>query len=325
MLVEAMVARARGRKLSASPGTVPTTRCTSRSCRRPDSTDVDGDEWRFSSRPGELAHRGVGAGSSNSCETPSTGAFGSTTSTVCFRGRPYGVREGVAPVLLVAALIVHTDEVALYEHGTFRPVLSGDVVERLLRNPANFEIKHFATRNGSRGEFLRSGRRARDRDVVAIETRQLGSVLAVLSRLVVADERPAGAREANRLPREATRCVRSALLLATEPDDLLFRAIPEPSAETPLPARASTRRPTSVRSPRAFVRPCTELAGRLPGAPSEVRRSSRNFGTERRPTREPRCPARDLQGKVIDPRVARCSSLSPPTFQVRTSGPSTSP
>ena len=54
---------------------------------------------------------------------------------------PYGVREGVAPLLVMAVMIAGSDDLALYEHGTFRPRLNPDVCERLLRNPGNFEVK----------------------------------------------------------------------------------------------------------------------------------------------------------------------------------------
>ena len=63
---------------------------------------------------------------------------------------PFGLRVGIAPVLLIAVIRVHADEFALYEHGTFRPRLSADVCERLLRNPGNFELKCFGTRSKPR-------------------------------------------------------------------------------------------------------------------------------------------------------------------------------
>ena len=63
--------------------------------------------------------------------------------------------------------------------------LSGDVIERLLRNPGNFEIKHFANRTGARADFLAAvaSELGIQRPSIAT-TRRVGSVLAVLTRLV---------------------------------------------------------------------------------------------------------------------------------------------
>ncbi len=63
---------------------------------------------------------------------------------------PFGVRPGLAPVLVVTAMLVLAEDVALFEHGTFRPALSAQILERLLRNPGNFELKYFAAGSGSR-------------------------------------------------------------------------------------------------------------------------------------------------------------------------------
>ena len=51
---------------------------------------------------------------------------------------PYGVRPGTASLLVVVALIISSGELALYEHGTFKPRLTDDLCERLIRNPSKF-------------------------------------------------------------------------------------------------------------------------------------------------------------------------------------------
>ena len=139
---------------------------------------------------------------------------------------PIGMKAGVIPVFLTAALLAYRDEIAIYEHGTFKPVLSADLSERMVRNPGHFEIKHFANTTGGRAE------------VVAALGSQLGvgsgsrrhrvaNVIAVVGRLVWM---------ARRLDRFALRtrdlggdaiAVRSALVAAVEPDHLLFEALPE--------------------------------------------------------------------------------------------------
>jgi hypothetical protein len=55
---------------------------------------------------------------------------------------PFGLKDGVLPVLLAATLLYYDTEVALYEQGTFVPVLTTAVFERILRSPDLFEAQH---------------------------------------------------------------------------------------------------------------------------------------------------------------------------------------
>jgi len=150
---------------------------------------------------------------------------------------PYGLRAGIAPIILVASLIVNVEEVALYEHGTFRPVLTADLVERLLRNPGNFELKHFSSRAGIRAEFLA---RIADRlGVIASAkpgTERGGSVLSVVSHLLRGiRSMPKHIQKTGHLTDDA-RVVRRAFLTETEPDELIFSVIPKALGKEPIPA-----------------------------------------------------------------------------------------
>jgi hypothetical protein len=136
---------------------------------------------------------------------------------------PYGLREGPAPLLLIAALVAHADEFALYEHGTFKPTPTADVCERLLRNPHNFEVKCYAASSGARAELVREAA-----SVLGVATRSgaaLG-VVSVVGRLVslIANLHDY-AKRTNVLSAEAIR-LRAAALQATEPDVLLFADVP---------------------------------------------------------------------------------------------------
>ena len=138
---------------------------------------------------------------------------------------PYGMRSGAIPVLLIAALLAHADQVALYEHGTFKPALTTELAERLARNPGHFAISHVSTQDGARREFVEA---ATERFELARHTRgSIPGVLTIVGHLVrCAGSLPAYTRQTTRLSREATE-LRRALLTATEPDQLLFVAIPE--------------------------------------------------------------------------------------------------
>jgi hypothetical protein len=147
---------------------------------------------------------------------------------------PHGLRAGVAGMVLVAALLHRSADIAIYEHGTFKPRLDGALVDRLVRNPRNFAVKHLAAADG---------RSIRGR-VVAGLAEALGTPSAVLP-VTTALVRLLGARgkwirtsrrlhltwtpdaEPPELERvAAAAAVRDAILNANEPDELLFKALP---------------------------------------------------------------------------------------------------
>ena len=150
---------------------------------------------------------------------------------------PLGIRTGIAPVFLIAAIIIQSDEIALYEHGTFIPGLTDDLIERLLKNPQNFALKHFASRTGSRAKVLDS---LTKRLGIKLTTDRSGdpaaSVLGVVSHLVAAVAAvPPHIQRTAHLSSQAV-AVRKHLLEATEPDELIFKAVPAALKLKPVPA-----------------------------------------------------------------------------------------
>lgn len=57
------------------------------------------------------------------------------------RARPYGLTDGVLPVLLIAALLCWEDEILLYEDGALVTQLEPALAERLLRRPQDYTIQ----------------------------------------------------------------------------------------------------------------------------------------------------------------------------------------
>ena len=102
---------------------------------------------------------------------------------------PIGMKAGVIPVFLTVALLVRRDDIAIYEHGTFKPLLTADLSERMVRNPGHFEIKHFANTAGARGQVVAAlakrlgvgvgSRRYRVANVVAV----VGHLVTIARRL----------------------------------------------------------------------------------------------------------------------------------------------
>ena len=138
---------------------------------------------------------------------------------------PVGMKRGVVPVFVTAALITRSEDIALYEHGTFAPVLVPELSERMIRNPGHFEVKHFANTTGARLQVVeavagRLGVRP------ALGRVRVENVLAIVGQLVARARRLDRFTRRTRTLRAETLEVRDALFRAVEPDELLFQDLP---------------------------------------------------------------------------------------------------
>lgn len=138
---------------------------------------------------------------------------------------PYGVKAGVLPLIVTAALLARADRMAIYEHGTFQLGLSPELSERMVRNPEHFEVKHFANVSGHRRDALNALAERFGIDA-SLNDRRVGNVLAVTLHLASRMRRlEQWTRRTSHLTAEAL-AVRDALNEATEPDVLLFELLP---------------------------------------------------------------------------------------------------
>lgn len=173
------------------------------------------------------------------------------------RESPFGVRDGVTPLLLALVLRTQAHELAVYEHGTFLHRFGASDFQRLIKGPQNFEIQHCQIA-GVRLEVFDallqsfasgpSGRRLDLLDVV----RPLCQFAAQL---------PEYTRKASVLSPIAL-SVRSALLDAREPLRLLFDELPRACECQPFEPGA----PLRARDAKLFV-------GRLQEAIEELRQA----------------------------------------------------
>ena len=214
------------------------------------------------------------------------------------QSRPIGMRAGVIPVFLTAALLARRDDVALYEHGTFKPLLTPDLVERLVRNPTHFEIKHFASTRGAR------------RQVVAALARRLGaergsrryrvaSVVAVVGRLVSTARRlDRFTLRASDLGEDAL-AVRNVLVAAVEPDQLLFEALPATLGFPPVGASARGYADADAYA-QTVAAALGELSGRTDGLLAELFALLLESSAETS-RQAVSAQAASLEGQVLDP------------------------
>jgi hypothetical protein len=64
-----------------------------------------------------------------------------TTLNARLRAKPYGLADGLVPLLLCAVLLYHEDEVVVYEDGRFITELDTATYERLIKRPENFSLQ----------------------------------------------------------------------------------------------------------------------------------------------------------------------------------------
>jgi len=56
---------------------------------------------------------------------------------------PYGVKEGVLPILYVAVIIANQDELAIYENRVFKPRFTEEMIEHFVKRPDEFTFQRF--------------------------------------------------------------------------------------------------------------------------------------------------------------------------------------
>ncbi|MET0462741.1 MAG: hypothetical protein ABW007_06290 [Chitinophagaceae bacterium] len=138
------------------------------------------------------------------------------------RKAPFGVRDGVSPILLAVFSSIHEQHVAFYDNGVFMRQMTGLDYLRLTKLPGNFEIQYcrFA---GVRTTLYEKLLRILE---LRSETGGKADLLDVVRPLCVfAAQLPQYTHRTKNLTAQA-QAVRTALMSAREPAPLLFRELP---------------------------------------------------------------------------------------------------
>lgn len=145
------------------------------------------------------------------------------------RAPPFGVREGLLPLLLAVFVKVHEADVAIYERGTFLRHVGGVEFLRLTKAPETFDVQFYPVA-GIRADLFEHlleilGRRA--------PGHRPPRLLDVVTPLVTfAAQLPEYVLETRTI--SATACaVRQALLESREPATLIYRSLPEACGVAP--------------------------------------------------------------------------------------------
>lgn len=151
------------------------------------------------------------------------------------RRPPFGVRDGMIPLLLTAFSIAHEQDVAFYKDGSFLREMTGEHMLVLTKQPERFEIQYCKI-EGVRAELF-------DKLLSVLEVKPTGErrteLLDVVKPLCVfVAQLPAYVHNTKKLSATAL-AVRDAVLAAREPSKLLFNELPKACGFEPFPANTA--------------------------------------------------------------------------------------
>lgn len=161
------------------------------------------------------------------------------------RRAPFGVRDGVIPLLLTVFAIAHEQDVAFYKDGSFLREMTGEHMLVLTKQPERFEIQYCKI-EGVRAELF-------EKLLSVLELKPTGErrteLLDVVKPLCVfVAQLPAYVHNTKKLSSTAL-AVRDAILAAREPSKLLFNDLPKACGFEPFPANAAASKEV-----QAFIR-----------------------------------------------------------------------
>lgn len=191
---------------------------------------------------------------------------------------PHGLRAGIASMVFVAGLLHRAADIAIYEHGTFKPRLTGALIDRLVRNPGNFAVKHLAAANprSIRGQVVAGLAEALDVEAGVLPvTLTLVRLLGRGSKYLRTTQKLHLAwSETN--PQDQRRvvnavAVRDAIIEANEPDELLFSALPNALGFPPAtPPGRSGMEAMTRQDVTPYIRTVAQAADLLRQAPNAL-------------------------------------------------------
>jgi hypothetical protein len=136
---------------------------------------------------------------------------------------PFGIKQGLQPILAIAFLLLHDGEISWYEDNDFVLDVNPSIIEVLLKKPESFSFR-FIKSSVLNDEFYKK----------LINKFKLGGVTP--GKITPMDILRPIMMEINRLPAytkntsndlsDKTRKIRNAILQSSEPEELLFKDIP---------------------------------------------------------------------------------------------------
>ena len=161
------------------------------------------------------------------------------------RKPPFGVRDGMIPLLLTVFAIAHEQDVAFYKDGSFLREMTGEAMLVLTKQPERFELQYCKI-EGVRAELF-------EKLLSVLEVKPTGErrveLLDVVKPLCVfVAQLPVYVHNTKKLSSTAL-AVRDAILAAREPARLLFNDLPKACGFEPFSASAAAGKEV-----QAFIR-----------------------------------------------------------------------
>lgn len=176
---------------------------------------------------------------------------------------PYGIKAGVVPIVVTTALLLRADDIAVFEEGTYRPRLTDDVVERLVKAPNRFTVKSTPSSRMQRKLVLEKlSRRLKTETTAARQGGRRNVALLTLTQALLDYVRVLTpyAKQTKDLSEHAI-AVRSALLNARDPDALLFTSLPQALELAPIAAQTPRDEGTADQYVERLAAALNELIG----------------------------------------------------------------
>ena len=146
-----------------------------------------------------------------------------------WRQPPYGVKDGIMPVLAMAFILSNKRNVAFYRDGVFQAGLSDIDVDALSRTPQDISIRWVGEYRARAPEFW-AGLVSAARDVSQADLNEKSEPLEIARALVAAyDSLPKWTERASRMSDNAKQ-VRKILKDANDPNKVIFNDIPSLAA-----------------------------------------------------------------------------------------------
>lgn len=229
---------------------------------------------------------------------------------------PIGVKAGLVPLILVAALVRRSDEIAVYEHGSLVLEIDDAVAERLTKNLGHFTIKNTMTKSGKRADVI-SGLVER-LGIPAPPGRTSPTFLNVATTLfrTLRVLPPYTQRSRQGLTDEAI-AVREAFHQAAEPDVLIFDTLPKILGFAPFTGRGKTTADSASEYADALATALRELRDQYPNLllmiQDHLATATAASGSISDLKQELEADASRLAGHVLEPRLkAFVAALSRP-------------
>ena len=154
------------------------------------------------------------------------------------RRAPYGLRDGIIPLLLTVFAITNEKDVAFYKDGTFLRELNGEAMLVLTKTPERFDIQYCKI-EGVRAELFE--RLSALLEVTLSEDREVELLDVVKGLCLFVAKLPAYVLNTKKLPSTAL-AVRDTILAAREPARLVFKDLPKACGFEPISAKGPAHR-----------------------------------------------------------------------------------